>query len=398
MWVDITDRLLTLSGKVEMDFKDQIIRLSEKIAGQKDNIATEEATKTSFIMPMISALGYDVFNPFEVVPEMDCDLTKRGDKIDYAIMKDNTPILLIECKHCKQNLDLHSTQLAKYYAASNARFGVLTNGVEYRFYADLEKQNIMDEKPFLVVDMLDLSDSDIEQLKKFHKSYYNEHDILSTAQELQITIQIKDLLNRNFQQPGDDFTRYFVKCLNDGKSTVKQIEQYRPIVKKSIASVINYIIAERLNVAMKSDRGNGSKKSEEETHSDVVAESAAKDLPDGIVFQDEEKGIITTQEEMDAYNIVRSILRQYVDVKRIQYKDYKSYFTVNLDGSTWWWICRISLGKRKRSIGFPEENYKSNEWVEIESLDDIFQYADRLKASLDVALGEANYWNDKNKK
>lgn len=398
MWVDITDRLLTLSGKVEMDFKDQIIRLSEKIAGQKDNIATEEATKTSFIMPMISALGYDVFNPFEVVPEMDSDLTKRGDKIDYAIMKDNTPILLIECKHCKQNLDLHSTQLAKYYAASNARFGVLTNGVEYRFYADLEKQNIMDEKPFLVVDMLDLSDSDIEQLKKFHKSYYNEHDILSTAQELQITIQIKDLLNRNFQQPGDDFTRYFVKCLNDGKSTVKQIEQYRPIVKKSIASVINNIIAERLNVAMKSDRGNGSKKSEEETHSDVVAESAAKDLPDGIVFQDEEKGIITTQEEMDAYNIVRSILRQYVDVKRIQYKDYKSYFTVNLDGSTWWWICRISLGKRKRSIGFPEENYKSNEWVEIESLDDIFQYADRLKASLDVALGEANYWNDKNKK
>lgn len=398
MWVDNTGRLLTLSRKVEMDFKDLIIQLSEKIARQKDNIATEEATKTSFIMPMISALGYDVFNPFEVVPEMDCDLTKRGDKIDYAIMKDNTPILLIECKHCKQNLDLHSTQLAKYYAASNARFGVLTNGVEYRFYADLEKQNIMDEKPFLVVDMLDLSDSDIEQLKKFHKSYYNEHDILSTAQELQITIQIKDLLNRNFQQPGDDFTRYFVKCLNDGKSTVKQIEQYRPIVKKSIASVINDIIAERLNVAMKSDSGNGSKKSEEETHSDVIAESAAKDLPDGVVFQDEEKGIITTQEEMDAYNIVRSILRQYVDVKRIQYKDYKSYFTVNLDGSTWWWICRISLGKRKKSIGFPEENYKSNEWVEIESLDDIFQYADRLKASLDVALGEANYWNDKNKK
>ena len=129
-----------------MDFKDTILQLSEKIAKQKDNIATKEATKTSFIMPMISALGYDVFNPFEVVPEMDCDLdcdlTKRGDKIDYAIMKDNTPILLIECKHCKQNLDLHSTQLAKYYAASNARFGVLTNGVEYRFYADLEKQNM----------------------------------------------------------------------------------------------------------------------------------------------------------------------------------------------------------------------------------------------------------------
>ncbi|WP_298107962.1 type I restriction endonuclease [uncultured Bacteroides sp.] len=378
-----------------MDFKDQIIQLSEKIAKQKDNIATEEATKTSFIMPMISALGYDVFNPFEFVPEMDCDLTKRGDKIDYAIMKDNTPILLIECKHCKQNLDLHSTQLAKYYAASNARFGVLTNGVEYRFYADLEKQNIMDEKPFLIVDMLDLSDSDIEQLKKFHKSYYNEQDILSTAQELQITIQIKDLLNKNFQQPGDEFTRYFVKCLNDWKSSSKLIEQYRPILKKSIASVINDIIADRLNVAMKTNEDKVIETVSEEGTSCEKTVETAKDLPNGIVFQDEEKGIITTQEEIDAYNIVRSILRQYVDVKRIQYKDHKSYFAINIDGSTWWWICRIYIGKRNRRIGFPKNGYKDNEWIDIESLDDIFNYAERLKSCLDIALGEANYWKNK---
>lgn len=378
-----------------MDFRDSILQLSEKIAKQIDGIATEEATKTSFIMPMIAALGYDVFNPFEVVPEMECDLTKRGDKIDYAIMKDNTPILLIECKHCKQNLDLHSTQLAKYYAASNARFGVLTNGVEYRFYADLEKQNIMDEKPFLVVDMLNLTDTDIEQLKKFHKSYYNEQDILSTAQELQITIQVKDLLNRNFQQPDDEFTRYFVRSLNDGKYSAKLVEQYRPILKKSIASVINDIISDRLNVAMKTDD-----KQEpipvKETPNEQTG-TTAKELPDGVVFQDEEKGIVTTQEEIDAYNIVRSILRQYVDVKRIQYNDYKSYFAVNLDGSTWWWICRLSLGKRKKQFCIPKDGYKSNEWIEIESIDDIFKYADKLKSSLDLALNEANYWHEKSK-
>lgn len=378
-----------------MDFKDQLAQLSDKIAKQKDNIATEEATKTSFIMPMIAALGYDVFNPFEVVPEMDCDLTKRGDKIDYAIMKDNAPILLIECKQCKQNLDLHSTQLAKYYAASNARFGVLTNGIEYRFYADLEKKNILDEKPFLAVNMLDLSDTDIEQLKKFHKSYYNEQDILSTAQELQITIQVKDLLNRNFQQPDDEFTRYFVRSLNDGKYSAKLVEQYRPILKKSIASVINDIISDRLNVAMKTDD-----KQEpipvKETPNEQTG-TTAKELPDGVVFQDEEKGIVTTQEEIDAYNIVRSILRQYVDVKRIQYNDYKSYFAVNLDGSTWWWICRLSLGKRKKQFCIPKDGYKSNEWIEIESIDDIFKYADKLKSSLDLALNEANYWHEKSK-
>ena len=369
-----------------MDFKDQLAQLSDKIAKQKDNIATEEATKTSFIMPMIAALGYDVFNPFEVVPEMDCDLTKRGDKIDYAIMKDNAPILLIECKHCKQNLDLHSTQLAKYYAASNARFGVLTNGIEYRFYADLEKKNILDEKPFLVVNMVDLSDNDIEQLKKFHKSYYNEHDILSTAQELQITIQIKDLLNKNFQQPSDEFTRYFVKCLNDWKSSSKLIEQYRPILKKSIASVINDIIADRLNVAIKSEGVSETKQSEEQTASDVSEEATAKELPNGVVFQDEEKGIVTTQEEIDAYNIIRSILRQYIDVKRIQYNDYKSYFTVNLDGSMWWWICRLSFKPYSKRICLPKENYESNYWLKIENINDLYKHIDKLKLALEVAL------------
>lgn len=381
-----------------MDFKDAIQQLSEKIGKQRDNILTEEATKTSFIMPMISAWGYDVFNSFEVVPEMDCDLTRRGDKIDYAIMKDNSPILLIECKHCKQNLDLHNTQLAKYYAASNARFGVLTNGIEYRFYADLEKKNIMDEKPFLVVDMLNLSDSEIEQLKKFHKSYYNEQDILSTAQELQITIQVKELLNKNFQNPGDEFTRYFVKYTGDGKSSQKLIEQYRPIVKKSIASVINDIISDRLNVAMKNEN-----KVEEQVTAEVEHETPRPNetndekLPEGVVFQDLERGIVTTQEEIDAYNIVRSILRQYVDAKRIRYNDYKTYFSVNIDGSTWWWICRIYIGKRSKRICLPKDNYKTSEWINIDSIDDIFSYADKLKEGFDLALSQANYWYEKSK-
>ena len=370
-----------------MDFKDSIFQLSDKISKQKDNIATEEATKISFIMPMIAALGYDVFNPFEVVPEMDCDLTKKGDKIDYAIMKDNTPILLIECKHCKQNLDLHSTQLAKYYAASNARFGVLTNGIEYRIYADLEKQNIMDENPFLVVNMLELSETDVEHLKKFHKSYYNEDEILSTAQELQITIQVKELLNANIQHPDEEFTRYFVRSLNGGKYSSKLIEQYRPIVKKSISSVINDIIQERLGVAM----NNGIEKNAPGESTQPATDRETEDkLPDGVVFVNNESGVVTLQEEIDAYNIVRSILRQYIDVQRIQYNDYKSYFSINLDGSTWWWICRINIGKRRKSIGFPVDNYKSNEWIELQTIDDIFKYSDKLKAALDIAISNTD--------
>ena len=129
-----------------MDFKDTIKQLADRIEKLKDNIQTEEATKNAFIMPFINALGYDVFNPLEVLPEMTCDIgTKKGEKIDYAIMKDDQPILLIECKHWKQDLNLHDNQLLRYFNVSKAKFGLLTNGIIYRFYTDLKESNISEE-------------------------------------------------------------------------------------------------------------------------------------------------------------------------------------------------------------------------------------------------------------
>lgn len=372
-----------------MDFKDQVVRLSDNIKKQKDKIATEEATKNAFIMPMIAALGYDVFNPFEVVPEMDCDLIKKkGEKIDYAIMKDENPILLIECKHCKQDLNLHDTQLQKYFVASKARFGVLTNGIEYRFYTDLEKINIMDEKPFLIVNMLDLSDADIEQLKKFHKSYYNEEDVLSTANELKYTTEIKSILNNEFASPTAEFVRFFARqAYTSGQITSKVIDMFTPLVKKSITSVINDIISDRLNTAIKnSEQTSDSLQTIDNTSINTSTEDTEEKLPDGVVYMDKESGVVTTQEELDAYNIVRSILRKSVDVSRITYKDYKSYFVVNIDNSQWFWICRVSIGARKKQIGISADQYKSCEWIQIDNMDDIFKYADRLEEALKMAI------------
>lgn len=371
-----------------MDFKDQILQLSDRIKKQKDSISTEEATKNAFIMPLIASLGYDVFNPFEVVPEMDCDLIKKkGEKIDYAIMKDENPILLIECKHCKQDLNLHDTQLQKYFVASKSRFGVLTNGIEYRFYTDLEKVNIMDERPFLVVNMLDLSDAGIEQLKKFHKSYYNENNVLSTANELKYTTEIKEIFNKEIQSPTSDFVRFFAKQIyTTGQITRNVVEMFTPLVKKSMSMVINDIIAERLNTAMKNDEQVEDTTNISSNLPNSPKENTENKLPEGIVYMDKEAGIITTQEEMDAYNIVRSILRRSVDASRITYKDYKTYFVISLDNSQWYWICRISIGARKKQIGIPVNKYKSCDWIQIDSIDDIFKYADRLEESIKMAI------------
>lgn len=377
-----------------MDFKDNILQLAEKIAKQKDAIVTEEGTKNAFIMPMIAALGYDIFNPFEVVPELDCDLIKKkGEKIDYAIMKDEQPILLIECKHWKQKLNLHDTQLQKYFVASNARFGVLTNGIEYRFYTDLEKANIMDEKPFLIIDMLDLSDADIEQLKKFHKSYYNESDILSTASELKYTTEIKSILNREFISPTPDFVKFFLRQVYDGQATQKVVDQFTPIVKKSISSVVNDIISDRLNVAIKSGEQADVPVTKEDTPQEIE-----NVLPDGIVAMDGESGVVTTQEEIDAYNIIRSILRKSISADKIVYKDFKSYFAIGIEKPSYWWICRLSFGNRKKSIIFPTENYKSQEKYDIDSIDGIFECIDKLEQAFSIANKELEAYKSKHQK
>lgn len=123
-------KLLTFKHTINiMDFKDTIKQLGDRVEKLKDNILTEEATKNAFIMPFINALGYDVFNPLEVIPEMNCDIgSKKGEKIDYAIMKDEEPIILIECKHWKQNLNLHDNQLLRYFTVSKLNLVSLQMG------------------------------------------------------------------------------------------------------------------------------------------------------------------------------------------------------------------------------------------------------------------------------
>lgn len=357
-----------------MDFKDSIKQLSQKAAQFKDNLLTEEATKTTLVLPFIMALGYDVFNPLEVVPEMDCALVnKKSDKIDYAIMIDNKPIMLIECKQANVNLELHTSQLQKYFAASNAKFGLLTNGIEYRFYTDLDKLNIMDEKHFLVVNILDMTDNDIEQLKKFHKSYYNEGEILNNAQDLKYSTEIRTILASEINSPSVNFVKLITKQVYNGQATQKAIDFFTPIVKKCFNEIINDIIQDRLNLA--SSQLSSPTIEEQPT----VEESAPIEAPEP------SDGIITTQDEIDSYNIVRSILCRKIAISKIECKDCKTYFSVYVKNSSHW-ICRFYYGAYKKQLCLPQDNYSTNVKLEIQHIEDIFNYAEHLEKALDMAL------------
>lgn len=347
-----------------MDFKDQIKQIAERIDKLKDNIPTEEATKNAFIMPFIASLGYDVFNPLEVLPEMNCDIgAKKGEKIDYAILKNGQPIILIECKHWQQNLDLHDNQLLRYFTVSKAKFGVLTNGIFYRFYTDLAETNKMDEKPFLEINMLDLKDNQIEELKKFHKSYFDIDKILSSASELKYTGELKTVIGKEFTNPSPEFVKYLAKQIYDGSFTAKISEQFAALVKRSISSYINDLISDRLKVAI--EKGEENEQAVEATIE--LPEQASKD-----------KLIETTDEEMQSFFIIKAILRNEIAIDRVTFRDAQSYFSVILDDNNRKPICRLYLNSpTNKLLTFIGEDKKEIR-NKIDSIDDIYNFTEQL--------------------
>jgi hypothetical protein len=342
-----------------MDFKDQIKILGERVVKLKDQIQTEEATKNAFVMPFIQALGYDVFNPVEVVPEFISDIgIKKGEKIDYAIFKDKAPIILIECKHWNQSLDIHDGQLLRYFHVSKSKFGLLTNGINYRFYSDLVDANKMDERPFLEFNIHEIKDNQVEELKKFHKSYFDADSISNTASELKYTTELKHLINQELNNPTPDFVKYFAKQVYPSIITAKVLDQFTNLIKKSAQQYISDLITERLKSALNQ-------------------ENESTNQPEVSGQESNENKLETTIEELEGFMIVKTILRQKFDIKRISYRDAQSYFAILLDDNNRKTICRLYLHSNKKSIAFLDDNKKEVK-SEIQNLDDIFSFSENL--------------------
>ena len=345
-----------------MDFKDEIKQLGDRVPKLKELAKTEEATKNAFIMPFIRALGYDVFNPMEVVPEFIADKgIKKGEKVDYAIFKDGKATILIECKHWEQNLNVHDGQILRYFQVlPEVKFAILTNGIEYRFYSDLVNQNIMDEKPFLEFRIADIRENQIEELKKFHKSYFDIESIVNTASDLKYTNELKALLHQEFTNPSADFVKHFAKQVYPSNVSSKVLDWFTELTKKSTQQYISDLYTERLKSAL-------AKENEQNKENSTL---------DINPLDTDSKNIETTEEELEAFMIVKTILRQKVAVSRVHYRDAQSYFAILLDDNNRKSICRLYFGSKKQ-IGLFDEQKKEVKF-ELTTLDDIFNYAEQL--------------------
>lgn len=345
-----------------MELYNQLKALADKVEQLKELIETEESTKHAFTLPFINILGYDTFNPTEVIPEFTADLgLKKGEKVDYAIFQQGDPILIVECKHWKQDLHVHNSQLFRYFHVTKTRFALLTNGITYRFYTDLEETNKMDNRPFLEFDITRLKEHTVKEIEKFHKSRFDVSKIVNNASNLKYTREIKSIIDSELLAPSPEFVKLFAGKAYHGRLTANVMEEFTEIVSRAFNQIISDRVNDRLNMAL-------NKEEEKQKTSEVPQEEPSK--------------IETTEEELDGYRIVLAILRRKLPVDRIVHRDTQSYFGILLDDNNRKPICRLHLNRNTKYIGLFDEKKQETREV-IASVDDIYKYEEHLLHTVD---------------
>lgn len=359
-----------------MEFLERIKELGKKISEQKSFVATEQAAKTSFVMPFLQALGYDVFNAVEVIPEYVADwAAKKGEKVDYTIKVGGQTMMLLECKQVDDTLDAaKENQLANYFHhVQECNIGVLTNGIVYKFYTDLNAENIMDTEPFFVFDFTAFKDPHIARLEMFSKANITKTDVINSdiikIRNYSATIEA---LKKDFSNPADDWVKYIIKQMPFIKrSTEAVVEEFREHIKKAV-------------VQFEQDFFDAQIARLKETTQAPTPEQQAKPTEQ----PPEKSSIQTTVEEMQALSIVRSMLYKIIPSEKIALKDSENYCNISYVTTGWPTIVRLNFSDpNKLSISFPgNPDLTSLGKIEIKSVEKLNDHSDKIVATIQKIL------------
>ncbi len=367
-----------------MDFEDRVKALATRTRDLATNAQTEEAAKNALVMPFLQTLGYDVFDPTEVVPEFTADVgVKKGEKVDYAVMRDGEPIILVECKPVATDLDInHMSQLFRYFTVTPARVSVLTNGLIYQFFTDLEERNKMDQSPFMTIDMREPKPNLVPELRRLSKDAFDVEEIIAAATELKYTRALRRYLAKEFSHPDDDFLRFLIGHIYSGRITERVRTDFAPIVKRALRQFLNQLVNERLRSAMVDVDAEGSAAGTEQAPSAPTEPAPMEAI--------EDDGIITTEDEYEAYLIVRAILAEVVEPSRIAIRDVQSYCGVLLDDNNRKPITRLHFNRVQYQISLFKHlgDEKQEDRVPIDSPRDIYKHSATLRATVKAYLDE----------
>ena len=287
--------------------------------------------------------------------------TAEDEKVDYAIMKDGKPIILIECKKVENDkLDIkkHAGQLFKYFTASKAKFIILTNGIVYKFFSDIEETNILDKDPYFTFNLLEYKENQLETLSEFCKENFDLEKAYSNAGDLKYIKQFEEVIENEYRTPSDDFVRYLISKSGvcDGRITDKVIEKHKSTTVEAFNLFMSKVMKTSLDFSLTAKQEEKSSKNE----------------------------VVTTLEELEGYAIVKSILNDIIDISRVTYRDNASYFNVLLDDNIRKTVCRLYFNRSQKYIAFlvgTKENKQP-----INSVNDIFGFAEQIKHKVDEIL------------
>lgn len=341
-----------------MELATRLAELQKRAIEHREVLLTEEAAKTALVMPFLQALGYDVFNPSEVVPEFTADVgTKKGEKVDYAICAGGKVDILIECKPASTALDInHAAQLFRYFSVTDARLAILTNGVAYQFYSDVEKPNKMDAKPFFTFSMDAIKPTDARTIEKFGKSAFDIDKIVQEAGNLKVQSLLRRELEREFAQPSDEFVRLLAARVHEGRVTPQLRENFGRLLAAAIAAYVRDLVNDRLSTALNSAGPT-------DAEDDAITPDGAGDA----------EAVVTTQEELSGFHIVQAIASRFVSPKRVVLRDAKSYCAILLDDNNRKTIARLHFnGMTTKYLGTFKG--KDEERHVLEELTSIYQH------------------------
>lgn len=345
-----------------MSFKEDVADLAKRAISAQAVAQTEEATKNAIVMPFLRVLGFDVFDPTQIIPEYVADVgLKKGEKIDYACKIGDRIEYLVEAKSVSTNLrDAQYSQLFRYFHTCDANIGILTNGLHIWFFSDLEAPNKMDATPFFKFDLLSYDDNDLKELEKFHKNNFSIENIKAAASSLKYLRGAMSFIEGQWANPDEEFVRLVARGFYEGKLTSAVVNDLKPIVKRAFDDLFRQRAKHKIDVAF-----------------DGGADEA-------IPAVDENK-IDTTPDELQGFMIIRAIAAEVAPVSRIVMRDAQSYCAILFDDNNRKPIARLHFNGRGKFVtvfGLDREGVKHS----LDSIEDLFGLREPIKSAVRTYL------------
>ena len=362
---------------MDVDFADRVKAHTKRVSEFKDVVMSEEGSKLALIVPFLKLLGYDPNDPRVVVPEYCANFGNKKDcKVDFAIKRGDEIVMILESKKVGSPLEgAHEAQLQQYFQSLlSVKIAILTDGVVYKIFSDLDNTNVMDKRPFMVFDFSSVDLSLVPKLEKLCNANFDINTTLLEAQEMKYLGQLKDEIAREMESPSDSLVRHFVKCVYDHNVTMSVVNEFRPRVKEAFDNYIGSVIKSRLENVI-----------DQTSHTPPVpdatekAPTVAKEY-EIILGNKQVGGIETTPQEVEGYFVVRSIVSNVIDPERVFARDTQSYCSIVLDNSNRKPICRLYFNDPNNlQIEIVGRDRKGT-IHKLSKVSDIYDHADALRS------------------